>query len=125
LLIESRERLAPHGTIIASIPNFGHWYPRVRVALGRFDYDRRGILDTGHVRFFTRRSFERVATSAALTPCRRESIGMPLEVLRRGSRGSNDRASRLGIAERIAVDVWPTLFGFQFLYELEPARSYL
>jgi glycosyltransferase involved in cell wall biosynthesis len=123
LLIECREHLGPHGTVIASIPNIGHWYPRVRVALGRFDYDRRGILDVGHVRFFTRRSFERIATSAGLTQRRRESIGLPLEVLSRGSRDKNDRVTLLGTTERIAVDLWPTLFGFQFLYELEPSRS--
>src|SRR5439155_17135569 len=125
LLIECREHLDPHGTVIASIPNIGHWYPRVRIALGRFDYDRRGILDVGHVRFFTRRSFERIATSAGLTKRRRESIGLPLAVLSRGSRDANDCATRLGKAERIAVNVWPTLFGFQFLYELEPSRSQL
>ena len=50
--------------VIASVPNFGHWYPRPRVALGRFDYDRRGILDVGHVRFFTRQSFEHIVDDA-------------------------------------------------------------
>src|SRR5439155_21816375 len=100
LLIECRERLDPHGTVIASIPNIGHWYPRARIALGRFDYDRRGILDVGHVRFFTRRSFEHLATRAGLTKRRRESIGMPLEVLSRGSRDENDRGTGLGTAER-------------------------
>ena len=28
-----------------SVPNFGHWYPRARIALGPFDYDQRGPLD--------------------------------------------------------------------------------
>src|SRR6266540_1413936 len=54
LLEDLTDRLAPGGSIVACVPNFGHWYPRLRVALGRFDYDRRGILDRGHVRFFTR-----------------------------------------------------------------------
>ena len=38
--------------IVSSVPNFGHWYPRPG-ARRPFDYDRRGILDAGHVRFFT------------------------------------------------------------------------
>jgi hypothetical protein len=48
---------------------------------------------------------------------------MPLEVLSRGSGDANDRATRLGTAERIAVTAWPTLFGFQFLYEFEASPS--
>jgi SAM-dependent methyltransferase len=120
LLAECGERLAPGGRVIASIPNFGHWYPRVRVSLGRFDYDRRGILDTGHVRFFTRRSFERIVKSAGLEVRRREAIGMPLEVFERGGRGRGGLAGALGAIERALVDLWPTMFAFQFLYELEP-----
>ena len=46
--------LRPGGQLMLSVPNFGHWYPRGRVALGLFGYDRRGILDETHLRFFTR-----------------------------------------------------------------------
>ena len=121
LLEQCRGVLQPHGTVITSIPNIGHWYPRARIAVGRFDYDRRGILDVGHVRFFTRKSFERVARRAGFTARRRETIGLPLEALSRGSQDETTRASGLGKVERVAVDVWPTMFGFQFLYELEPS----
>ncbi|HUI50072.1 MAG TPA: bifunctional glycosyltransferase/class I SAM-dependent methyltransferase [Acidimicrobiia bacterium] len=123
LLAQAEEHLGERGTIIASIPNIGHWYPRSRVALGRFDYDRRGILDVGHVRFFTRRSFERIAKSAGLAVRRRESIGMPLEVFERGGQDGHGGGMRLGQVERAAVDVWPTMFAFQFLYELESVGS--
>src|SRR5262249_57875152 len=103
-----------------SIPNIGHWYPRARVALGRFDYDRRGILDVGHVRFFTRRSFERIVKNASLGVRRRESIGMPLEVFERGGHSEGGLGSWLGPLDRALGDIWPTMFAFQFLYELEP-----
>ena len=125
LLQQCRGLLQPHGTVITSIPNIGHWYPRARIAVGRFDYDRRGILDVGHVRFFTRKSFERVARSAGFTSRRRETIGLPLEALSRGSQDDTTRASSLGKVERVAVDVWPTMFGFQFLYELEPLNPHV
>ncbi|MDQ1462337.1 MAG: hypothetical protein QOI08_3821, partial [Actinomycetota bacterium] len=124
LLQRAQAHLAPHGTIVASVPNFAHWYPRARVALGRFDYDRRGILDIGHVRFFTRKSFERIVKSAGLAARRSESIGLPLEALSRGGQDANNRATPIGKVERLAVDVWPTMFGFQFLYELEPIRAH-
>ncbi|MFM7494479.1 MAG: class I SAM-dependent methyltransferase, partial [Acidimicrobiaceae bacterium] len=64
LLYELLEQLTTSGKIITSIPNFGNWYPRARVLLGRFDYDARGILDQTHLRFFTRKSFIRIANTA-------------------------------------------------------------
>ena len=68
LLRQARERLAPNGVLLLSVPNFGHWYPRVRTASGRFDYDRRGILDAGHLRFFTKRTIERGARRRVRDP---------------------------------------------------------
>jgi 2-polyprenyl-3-methyl-5-hydroxy-6-metoxy-1,4-benzoquinol methylase len=124
ILDDARNRLRPGGSIIVSIPNFGHWYPRLRTAIGAFDYDRRGILDRGHLRFFTRRSFERLVHDTDLAVTRREAVGIPLEVTERGQRGEHESA-------RSAKDVWrrvegvglalrPTLLAYQFLYELRP-----
>jgi len=123
-LDQIRLLLAAGGSLIASVPNFGHWYPRTRVALGRFDYDRRGILDRDHVRFFTRRSFERLVTSRGFRPVRLNGTGLPLEVVDRGGRGSSVDGNRLiRIADRVnraAVSARPQLFAYQFLYELKP-----
>jgi glycosyltransferase involved in cell wall biosynthesis len=122
LLVDARQCLQEGGSIIASVPNFGHWYPRVRVATGTFDYDRRGILDEGHVRFFTRRSFERLAAGAGLEVVRREGTGTPIEVLGRHA----DQAYRRPAVERVqaaAVALRPTLFAYQFVYELAPSAQ--
>ena len=120
LLADIAERLAPGGAILVSVPNFAHWYPRVRVAAGRFDYDQRGLLDRGHVRFFTRRSFQRLIDDANLEVIRRAVVGTPIEdVLDRGGKSPARGAVRLaGAIDRAAVKIWPTMFGYQFLYEL-------
>lgn len=129
LLSELRGVLAPGGSLIASVPNFGHWYPRMRVALGRFDYDRRGILDNDHVRFFTRRSFERLVRAQGYSVARRDATGLPIEVADRGGNGQEIDASPISKLltriDRIAVSLRPQLFGYQFLYELrpDPART--
>ncbi len=133
LLGEIRTRLAPGGSLLVSVPNFAHWYPRVRVGLGLFDYDRRGILDRGHLRFFTRRSIEHMLGRAGFTVRRREVVGLPFEVVDRGGSSQADhrgvgplqRIELLRRIERWAVAAWPTLFGYQFLYELgsTPAAS--
>jgi hypothetical protein len=119
LLVAARQCIHERGSIIASVPNFGHWYPRLRVAAGAFDYDRRGILDEGHVRFFTRRSFERLAAVAGLEVRRREGTGTPIEVLGRHA-GSAYRRPAIERAQNAAVALRPTLFAYQFVYELRP-----
>jgi hypothetical protein len=102
------------------VPNFAHWYPRLRVVTGRFDYDQRGLLDRGHVRFFTRRSFEHLVAECGLRIVRRSVVGTPIEdVLDRGGSTPLDGAVRAAAAvDRTAARVWPTMFGYQFLYEL-------
>jgi SAM-dependent methyltransferase len=124
LLSQMKDRLGRGGSIVTSVPNFGHWYPRARVALGRFDYDRRGILDRGHLRFFTRKSFERLAQGQGLRVRRREYVGLPFDVAGRrgGLNGSvQHTGSGLKTVDQVAVNLRPTLFAYQFLFELEPA----
>jgi methionine biosynthesis protein MetW len=130
LILEELHRLlAPSGVVIASVPNFGHWYPRLRVMAGRFDYDRRGILDRTHVRFFTGRSFERLLAAQGWKVARRGHMGLPLEVIERRAAGSPDAPSQVplrGWARRVdamAVRAWPTLFAYQFLYQLVPGTA--
>ena len=119
LLGQARALLNPNASVIVSVPNFGHWYPRTRVALGRFDYDQRGILDRDHVRFFTRKSFERLIEGAGFAARRSDTVGVPIETARRDGDASDQRLGLAGNAQRLAVELWPTMFGFQFLYELE------
>jgi 2-polyprenyl-3-methyl-5-hydroxy-6-metoxy-1,4-benzoquinol methylase len=117
LLAELHRVLVPRGAVIASVPNFAHWYSRGRTALGLFDYDQRGILDHGHVRFFTRRSFERLTRNAGLVPLRRHVTGLPLDALTSGHDRPLTRAVR--VADRLAVALRPTLFGYQLIYHFE------
>lgn len=49
--------LKPGGRLIASIPNVRNWRALLPLLLaGRWEYQRAGILDRTHLRFFTRRS---------------------------------------------------------------------
>jgi SAM-dependent methyltransferase len=123
LLADLRDRLSPDGELIVSVPNFGHWYPRGRTALGLFDYDQRGPLDQGHVRFFTRRSFEKLVARADLTITERSVVGAPVDVLDRGGPDNIVMMSlrRAAALDRAAARTWPTMFGYQLLYRLERA----
>lgn len=121
LLKQVRSVLIPGGTLIASVPNFGHWYPRGRTAVGLFDYDQRGILDRGHVRFFTRRGLLDLVRRSGFAVAHLEASGLPLEVLYAGK----SVASRgVSFADRLAVATWPTLFGYQFVIQCRTPETW-
>jgi glycosyltransferase involved in cell wall biosynthesis len=121
VLADARALLAPGGVVIACVPNFGNWYPRLRVVSGTFDYERRGILDAGHVRFFTRRSFRRLVRETGYSIARERATGLPFEVLTRGGRGDGGTAAKiLATIDHLAVALAPSLFAYQFLAELRP-----
>ncbi|HEY4396778.1 MAG TPA: bifunctional glycosyltransferase/class I SAM-dependent methyltransferase [Acidimicrobiia bacterium] len=128
LLADGADRLAPGGSIVASVPNFGHWYPRVRSTIGRFDYDRRGILDRGHLRFFTLSGFEHLVERTGFSVRRREFLTIPMEVANRGGSGENGGTGAASMrafkrADRFGTQLRPELFAYQFLFELQPAGS--
>ncbi len=53
VLREAAGLLAPGGRVIASVPNVQNADVIWRLLRGRWDYRERGILDRGHLRFFT------------------------------------------------------------------------
>ena len=123
LLRDLATKVRPGGEILVSVPNFGHWYPRGRIAAGKFDYDQRGPLDRGHIRFFTRDMIERLLTDCGLTVIEARIVGTPFNTFAENA-GQTVR-SRLvrGIerTDRGLVRAWPRMFGYQFLYRLEVA----
>jgi 2-polyprenyl-3-methyl-5-hydroxy-6-metoxy-1,4-benzoquinol methylase len=123
LLRQLRDHLLPEGVLIVSVPNFAHWYPRARVATGRFGYDRRGILDETHLRFFTRRSFQRLAlrsgwhaevigTTGATTSLLRTD---PNEASRVDRSAQPESRSHIGEHRKR-----PALLTYQYLFQLVP-----
>lgn len=87
-LRDARRLLAPHGHVVASIPNVAHGDVRLLLLAGHFGYRRTGLLDSTHVRFLTRhsippmfhRSGYRLTSMAAKTiPLGRSEFGVNLD----------------------------------------------
>ena len=51
-----KKLLKKDGFIIVSLPNVAHIYVRMKLLLGKFDYEQVGILDKTHLKFFTYKS---------------------------------------------------------------------
>jgi len=68
VLRKARALLADRGSVVASIPNIAHGSVRLALLAGRFDYQELGLLDSTHVRFFTRSSTEDLFREAGMVP---------------------------------------------------------
>lgn len=67
VLRRAATHLTANGVAIVSIPNVTHGALRLSLLEGRFNYTDQGLLDRTHLRFFDRRSAERLMGDAGLT----------------------------------------------------------
>jgi 2-polyprenyl-3-methyl-5-hydroxy-6-metoxy-1,4-benzoquinol methylase len=61
-----REFLKPDGFFVISVPNIAHGSVRLALLSGDFKYGDIGLLDSTHLRFFTRETLERLLDQAEL-----------------------------------------------------------
>jgi hypothetical protein len=87
------------------------------VATGLFGYDRRGILDDTHLRFFTRRTLRRLVQRCGFDILEERATGLPLGTISE-SDGTRLRATRK--LDGGLVRIRPTFFGYQFILRLTP-----
>ncbi|HEU5315707.1 MAG TPA: class I SAM-dependent methyltransferase [Chloroflexota bacterium] len=103
------------GTVVVSLPNVAHWFVRVSLLLGRWEYADKGILDRTHLRFFTARTAQRLLAEAGIRVLRRHSTPLPLPVVSHLFGPGRPLAPIHALNSR-ATRVWPTLLGYQFVF---------
>jgi predicted TPR repeat methyltransferase len=112
--------LARDGILLASIPNVANVTVRASLALGRFSYADRGLLDRTHLRFFTRRTARALLEEAGFRIVFETVTPMPVE-LAVPALSHPPLAAPVRWAARFLASGWPSLFGYQFVYEARPA----
>jgi SAM-dependent methyltransferase len=70
----ARALALPHATLVASVPNVGHLSVVRDLLLGRFDPVPAGLLDAGHLRWFTRDSLSEALEEAGWEVALLESV---------------------------------------------------
>jgi 2-polyprenyl-3-methyl-5-hydroxy-6-metoxy-1,4-benzoquinol methylase len=114
VLVELVQSLARDGHAVISIPNVAHLWVRLSLLLGRFEYANRGILDRGHLRFFTDSSLRGLVTAAGLTIVRRATTPVPLhQVL--APRWHNAALDTVQAVSALGARMLPRLLGYQFV----------
>lgn len=63
-LKKSKKLLKPGGKIFISTPNIAHISTRLELLGGNFEYEKMGILDNTHLKYFTLSSFSKIAAEA-------------------------------------------------------------
>jgi hypothetical protein len=101
--------------VLLSTPNVAFATVRLNLALGRFPYAERGILDITHKRLFNRSALLRMLGDCGFDVLRCHPVAVPFETVVGGRCGIV-----LGWLSAVAARLWPTLFAFQFLVEARP-----
>ena len=112
-LQEIRHLLAPGGRLTASTGNVAYLVVRTMLALGQFNYGKKGILDLTHQRLFTVRSFCRTLEGEGFRVDRVRGFGPPIRDMVGKSKLLRTIDSLTGALARM----WPSLFAYQFLVE--------
>jgi 2-polyprenyl-3-methyl-5-hydroxy-6-metoxy-1,4-benzoquinol methylase len=141
VLTRHYQLLAPGGKVLISLPNIAIWNVRLALLAGRFEYQDTGTLDRTHVRFFTRRTFQRFGAEAGLNIQERSitpGILRPFVPLIKKVYGNNSEPDSSSIMdsgpyrfymrwfypiEYALCRAWPGLFAFTFMALAEPVAE--
>jgi 2-polyprenyl-3-methyl-5-hydroxy-6-metoxy-1,4-benzoquinol methylase len=115
LLKDLDRALVPGGCLLVAIPNLFFWSDRIKLILGRWDYEESGTFDYTHLRWYTVKSMSRLLSSAGFVADEFLADGwIPLP----GARFILGTALRKRI-NATACRVSPGLFGRQLIFRVK------
>jgi 2-polyprenyl-3-methyl-5-hydroxy-6-metoxy-1,4-benzoquinol methylase len=114
-LQQLRSLLKPDGRMLISLPNVAHIWVRINLLLGRFDYEKSGILDETHLHFFTLKSAKNFIASCGLEITDVATTPAPLPSIF-PTTGEGRLLHLLHIFNWRLARLAKTLFGYQFIF---------
>jgi SAM-dependent methyltransferase len=96
VLGEVKRVLKPGGRVVITTPNFTLWIARLQFLFGRFRYQKYGIWDFGHIRWFTYKYLKEVLNDAGFELLDEMHLPHPRKL-------------------DPVVDLWPSLFAYHFI----------
>ena len=122
LLLQLCPLLAPEGCLLASLPNSGNLYFRLKVLQGQFPAHDRGLFDRTHLHFYTWAGWLDLLASGGFRLDKGMPTGIPFGLA--FSRWEGTMLVRS--LERLAYDLarlWKTLFAYQFVVAARPQET--
>lgn len=115
-----RESLAPDGRAFISVPNIANITVRLGLLFGVFEYRDRGILDSTHLRFYTKRTIRREIENAGFRILEVRGSSVPIRLII----GNFTPEPILRAGERVLswmTRLWRGLFAYQIILVAEKA----
>lgn len=122
VILKFLPRLKPGGIMVISVPNFAHWFMRLNLLLGRFNYVERGILDETHLKFFTLKSAREMISKSGLLIERVKATPIPLPLMVK----STDLGKPfffLHVVNYAITKIRKSFFGYQFVFKCKKKHS--
>lgn len=117
-----KKLLKVDGYFLLSVPNVAHFYVRLFLFFGVFEYTDRGILDKTHVTFYTKKSIINFLIKSDLSPKIMGVTPTPFEIFFKNKKILLLSKLFLHIIYLITL-VRPSLFGYQFIVKAENNAS--
>ena len=115
LLRQAGGLLREDGLLVVSLPNVANVTVRMKLALGRWDYTDRGVLDRTHLRFYTRKTGRALLEKNGFEVVAERPTVMPVDLVLHLDPGS--RMMRwISAWLNAATHVMPGLLGYQMLF---------
>lgn len=114
-----RRLLKDEGQAVISLPNVANIFVRLGLLLGRFNYVERGILDKGHLRFFTLKSARKFIRDCGFKITAIIPTPPPFELVVKSRLLS---ACLSGLYYPFAR-IMPGLFAYQFIFVAKPEKN--
>jgi methionine biosynthesis protein MetW len=115
-LLKMKKYLKRDGYYLLSFPNIAHWFIRLKLLLGKFDYTEQGILDKTHIRFFTLETMEDLLHETGFRIKKIDALRGALIILGFQRLLSKVHLHWLYIGfDNFLTSVWKTMFAQQFV----------